>query len=135
MREALERFLNDPEQGIFRGPYLRIRTPFRAGGGRLARHLDWAPAGFDAVPAPGARRSRGCHSQGKPAEPTLVTTGTGSGKTESFLIPVLDHCRRQRAAGQAGVKAVLLYPMNALATDQAQRHQRAACSRPGAAPR
>ncbi|WP_327122186.1 DEAD/DEAH box helicase [Streptomyces sp. NBC_01341] len=51
----------------------------------------------------------------------MVTTGTGSGKTGSFLVPVLDHCRRQRALGRQGVKAVLLYPMNALATDQAGR--------------
>ena len=57
----------------------------------------------------------------KPAEPTLITTGTGSGKTESFLIPVLDHCRRQKQQGRAGIKAILLYPMNALATDQTQR--------------
>ena len=54
-------------------------------------------------------------------QPTLVTTGTGSGKTEAFLIPVLDHCRRAKRAGKRGVKAVLLYPMNALATDQAMR--------------
>ena len=54
-------------------------------------------------------------------QPTLVTTGTGSGKTEAFLIPVLDHCRRAKQAGKRGVKAVLLYPMNALATDQAMR--------------
>jgi hypothetical protein len=50
-----------------------------------------------------------------------VTTGTGSGKTESFLVPILDHCRRARRGGQPGVKAVLLYPMNALATDQTNR--------------
>ena len=54
-------------------------------------------------------------------QPTLVTTGTGSGKTEAFLVPVLDHCRRAKQAGRRGVKAVLLYPMNALATDQAMR--------------
>ncbi|MEK8142309.1 DEAD/DEAH box helicase [Streptomyces sp. M10(2022)] len=58
---------------------------------------------------------------GHTPEPTLVTTGTGSGKTESFLYPVLDHCARERAAGRNGVKAIFLYPMNALATDQAGR--------------
>jgi ATP-dependent helicase YprA (DUF1998 family) len=36
-------------------------------------------------------------------------------------VPVLDHCRRQKALGRHGVKAVLLYPMNALPTDQAGR--------------
>jgi ATP-dependent helicase YprA (DUF1998 family) len=57
----------------------------------------------------------------KQAQPTLVTTGTGSGKTEAFLYPVLDHCQRQRRDGQRGVKALLLYPMNALAADQTFR--------------
>jgi hypothetical protein len=50
---------------------------------------------------------------------TIVATGTGSGKTECFLYPILDHCFKQR--GRRGIKAILIYPMNALATDQAQR--------------
>jgi DEAD/DEAH box helicase domain-containing protein len=33
----------------------------------------------------------------------------------------MDHCRQQRAQGQRGIKAILIYPMNALATDQARR--------------
>ena len=33
VRDALEKFLNHPMSGIFRGPYLRIRTPFRSGWG------------------------------------------------------------------------------------------------------
>ena len=45
--------------------------------------------------------------------------GTGSGKTECFLWPILDYCRRH--AGEEGVKAILVYPMNALAFDRAQR--------------
>ena len=49
---------------------------------------------------------------------TLVATGTGSGKTECFLLPILDHCLRDN---RPGVKAILIYPMNALATDQAGR--------------
>jgi hypothetical protein len=51
-----------------------------------------------------------------------VATGTGSGKTEAFLYPILDHCLRLRDAGAAdGVVAVLVYPMNALAYDQLER--------------
>ena len=51
----------------------------------------------------------------------LVTSGTGSGKTECFLFPILDHCLRARKEGQKGIKAIILYPMNALASDQARR--------------
>lgn len=53
----------------------------------------------------------------------VVATGTGSGKTESFLIPILDHLLREEADGALGpgVRALLLYPMNALANDQLGR--------------
>ncbi len=50
---------------------------------------------------------------------TIIATGTGSGKTEAFLIPILDHCLKNR--GNKGIKAIILYPMNALANDQLRR--------------
>jgi DEAD/DEAH box helicase domain-containing protein len=53
---------------------------------------------------------------------TIITTGTGSGKTECFLFPILDHCLRVH--GQKGIKAIILYPMNALAADQEKRFAR-----------
>ena len=53
----------------------------------------------------------------------VVATGTGSGKTESFLLPILGHLAEESAAGRLGpgVRALLLYPMNALANDQMKR--------------
>jgi ATP-dependent helicase YprA (DUF1998 family) len=54
----------------------------------------------------------------------VVTTGTGSGKTEAFLIPILNHLLQEEKNGtldQPGVRALLLYPMNALANDQLKR--------------
>jgi replicative superfamily II helicase len=121
VREGLERFLNHSDHGIFRGPYLRIRTPFKSAGPGWRDTLEWAPT--DPLPylhqAEAWARLSSRRADGP--QPTLITTGTGSGKTEAFLIPVLDHCRRERASGRVGVKAVLLYPMNALATDQALR--------------
>ena len=82
--------------------------------------LEWAPA--EPVPYLHQLQAwRRLSSLDREPQPTLVTTGTGSGKTEAFLVPVLDHCRRASKAGGHGVKAILLYPMNALATDQAIR--------------
>ncbi|MBN1247674.1 MAG: DEAD/DEAH box helicase [Anaerolineae bacterium] len=57
----------------------------------------------------------------------VVATGTGSGKTETFLVPILDHLLREQAArklARPGVRALLLYPMNALANDQLKRLRR-----------
>ena len=54
----------------------------------------------------------------------VVATGTGSGKTESFLVPILDALSAEYARdGELGpgVRALLLYPMNALANDQMKR--------------
>jgi ATP-dependent helicase YprA (DUF1998 family) len=53
----------------------------------------------------------------------VVATGTGSGKTESFLIPILSQLVAEQSAGTLGpgVRALLLYPMNALANDQLKR--------------
>ena len=54
----------------------------------------------------------------------VLATGTGSGKTEGFLIPVFDHLLRERAQktlSAPGIRCLLLYPMNALANDQLKR--------------
>ncbi|MBI4602868.1 MAG: DEAD/DEAH box helicase, partial [Planctomycetes bacterium] len=53
----------------------------------------------------------------------VVATGTGSGKTEAYLYPILlDLYERHRTGrGSPGVRALVLYPMNALAEDQRQR--------------
>ena len=53
----------------------------------------------------------------------IVTTGTGSGKTECFLLPILQTLLSEEDAGTLGngVRAILIYPMNALANDQMKR--------------
>lgn len=50
----------------------------------------------------------------------VLTTGTGSGKSLSYLVPIVDSILRQRAKGTywPGVKAIIVYPMNALANSQ-----------------
>lgn len=51
----------------------------------------------------------------------IVKTGTGSGKTEAFMLAVMSGVLKMRAEGIKGTKAILLYPMNALANDQLGR--------------
>ncbi len=58
-------------------------------------------------------------SSSKPA--IVVSAGTGAGKTESFLFPMLDELMRNPRRSHAGASAIILYPMNALVTDQVER--------------
>lgn len=51
-------------------------------------------------------------------ENVLIATGTGSGKTECFLLPILDDAIRYEGPG---VRSIIIYPMNALANDQLER--------------
>lgn len=60
-----------------------------------------------------------------PFHDLVVTTGTGSGKTETFLLPILGRIAAEALGGQSfskrAVRALLLYPMNALVNDQLGR--------------
>lgn len=53
----------------------------------------------------------------------LVTSGTGSGKTECFMVPLLDDLAREAptAGTLSGVRAIALYPLNALIASQQER--------------
>ena len=54
----------------------------------------------------------------------VLATGTGSGKTEGFLLPIINDLLKERDAGTLeddGVRAIIVYPMNALAADQMKR--------------
>ena len=44
----------------------------------------------------------------------IVTTGTGSGKTESFLIPVINQLLKEKENGtlDAGVRTLIIYPIS-----------------------
>jgi superfamily II DNA or RNA helicase/rRNA maturation protein Nop10 len=49
---------------------------------------------------------------------TVVTTSTSSGKSFCFGIPIVSECLKLREQGVEGVKAIIIYPMNALANSQ-----------------
>ena len=60
----------------------------------------------------------------KPPRSVLVTSGTGSGKTECFLVPILNDLANEldvRPAPLVGVRALFLYPLNALIKSQRDR--------------
>jgi len=53
----------------------------------------------------------------------VIASGTSSGKTECFLLPIYNHLLKKHKEGKLtpGIRALLLYPMNALANDQLRR--------------
>lgn len=121
---AIKEFLGRPDDGLFKGPYVRLRLPFKPAPPGWRDCLDWYE-GFDPYghQARAFERltSKSASEVFRRPQPTLVTTGTGSGKTEAFLYPILDHVLRAKKNGITGTKALILYPMNALANDQANR--------------
>jgi DEAD/DEAH box helicase domain-containing protein len=106
------------EEAWLKGPYVQMGLPFALGtaGRAFFSTFKTTHPGYHHQELAWTRLS----SQHQAAS-TLVATGTGSGKTECFLFPMLDHCARARASGEAGIKALVIYPMNALASDQARR--------------
>ncbi|GAA1865839.1 DEAD/DEAH box helicase [Myceligenerans crystallogenes] len=114
-----------------KGPYLEATPPY-APGGTLRSLIDegvlspgFAKLGSTALPLDRPLYVHQEKSIRKAAQGrnVVVATGTGSGKTESFLLPILDSLVREHEAGTLGpgVRALLLYPMNALANDQMKR--------------
>ena len=61
--------------------------------------------------------------QERPRRSVVVTSGTGSGKTECFLVPILDDLAHERTPGVplVGARALFLYPLNALINSQRER--------------
>ena len=110
----LEDFLAEPGN-VFKGPFLDIQLPFQHGKGE-ADYFPDLPMPFSTYLHQEKSFDR---LSGPNPQSTIVATGTGSGKTECFIYPILDYCYRHR--GEPGIKAILIYPMNALATDQASR--------------
>lgn len=111
---SVQKMLAD-KAAVYHEPYVAVRLPFR-----VAEEM---PTCFEAIhPAylPYVHQQKAFERlTGDDGRSTLVATGTGSGKTECFLYPILEYCYKHR--GERGIKALIIYPMNALATDQAKR--------------
>ena len=121
--DAFYRFIEDKKNGLFKGPYVSLKTPFVSATKEESENipLDITPSFPPYKHQLQAFRQLSMKNGHKP-EPTLLTTGTGSGKTECFLYPILDYCFHcNQYERQTGVKVIIMYPMNALASDQAKR--------------
>lgn len=134
MRDQFWQALQQPDV-VVKGPLLEASPPFKTGRS-IAQLID------DGVLCPGFRQlnspalpldrplylhqDQAIEKVVRDSRNLIVSTGTGSGKTESFLIPILDSLIREQGRGilGPGVRALLLYPMNALANDQLKRLRR-----------
>jgi ATP-dependent helicase YprA (DUF1998 family) len=126
LREAI-----DGSPLLTKGPILEATPPYRTGASLrdLIGHGVLDPA-FARLGGPALPLDRPLYLHQEQAirkaaagRNLVVATGTGSGKTECFLLPVLSELVAEHAAGTLGpgVRALLLYPMNALANDQVRR--------------
>jgi DEAD/DEAH box helicase domain-containing protein len=112
--DIIERFTGTQEN-LFKGPYLSFDMPFRDGDAGRDYFPD-VPLLFN----PFKHQERAFERVGGASTlSTIIATGTGSGKTECFTWPILDYSLSIK--GEPGIKAILIYPMNALASDQARR--------------
>jgi len=55
----------------------------------------------------------------------VLTTGTGSGKSLTYIVPIVDHVLRHGSG--RGIQAVIVYPMNALANSQVGELEKFLC--------
>lgn len=133
LRERLAAAL-ERENFLCREPFFQAHRPFRAGkkwrdlplDEKLARVMEERATRFGAKDPQHAytHQSGAIDELLRPApRSVVVTTGTGSGKTEAFLLPVLQNALADARAfdGRPGLTAILVYPMNALANDQRER--------------
>ncbi len=82
----------------------------KAEDGQVIRKMDLRKHQLEAVEAAAAR------------ENYVLTTGTGSGKSLSYIVPIVDHVLKNGSG--KGLKALIIYPMNALANSQLNELER-----------
>ena len=129
LQEQLKKLLSLKEtrkSPLMKGPYISLSSNFRSGAHieeliqegllhpEIDRVLEYKNLYY--------HQEKAIHHIVSDKKSLIISTGTGSGKTESFLIPIISHCLQLRDAGaNEGIRAVLVYPMNALAEDQMER--------------
>ena len=129
LRASFQQALQGEEE-LLKGPFDEPGRAFVRGAAAkaLAREcFDGGCGGLEPVLLDGrlyTHQERAVRMMFEEGRNVVVATGTASGKTESFLYPILFELYRQHLEGtldEPGVRALVLYPMNALANDQRDR--------------
>lgn len=116
-------------EDLFKGPYVDLNLPFQRGMSLDEMIADGAVCkSFRRLGDVNFERPLYSHQEESirricSGRSAIITTGTGSGKTESFLYPILNELMSEVENGnrEVGVRAIFLYPMNALVNDQIDR--------------
>lgn len=161
--QAERQLLLDRDGGVFREPLLELRPEYDGTGRSLSESVQAAGAApelsefasrglLKGVPSLHGHQEAALAAGVTPGKNMVITAGTGSGKTESFMLPLLSSLleesrqwkgspstgprwwdgpgsqfapQRGSDSERAAVRAIVLYPMNALVDDQLIRLRRA----------
>lgn len=124
----IEQLLNQPGL-LLKGPFVEALPDFQKGGSlesltvgeQALLHADFARLPENEFTRPLHRhQAEALRAVTSERRNIVVATGTGSGKTECFLYPILDDLLKETVEQRErpGVRALLVYPLNALANDQ-----------------
>lgn len=117
------------KERLFKGPYVDMSFPFQRGHNlEYLIEQDIVCKSFRKLDDINFTRPLYSHQEEsikliKSGRSAIITTGTGSGKTESFLYPILNELLYdvEKGNNEVGIRAIFLYPMNALVNDQIDR--------------
>lgn len=134
------RSLLDAPGCISQRPYIESTSVYKVGNPyasldipkdlkKVYEYLSHLEPGVGIYSLPYSHQSKALEAFFSKKQDIIVATGTGSGKTETFLLPILgsiilEGIERPRSAKMPGCRALLLYPMNALVNDQVSRIRR-----------
>lgn len=113
-------FAQSVEGSIVPEPWIRSWLPERLAAPGWTSPMPWIPADFWPYEFQ-ARAFDRLSVSGQLPQPTVIAAPDGAGKSECFLLPMLDHCARQRGMSRPGIKALVIYASRASASENAAR--------------
>lgn len=129
LRKAIRRELRRKDL-LLKGPFVEALPDFQKGSSLrsiVESKNSYLHADFGKLPDVEYTRKLHMHQEQalqcivRDGHNVIVATGTGSGKTECFLYPILNALLEEENLTAPGVRALIVYPLNALANDQLYR--------------